>query len=181
MRETTLAFIDAEFSGRNFDTHELLSLGLILVRETRENKKSTFTELGEWEWKITPEHIHTAEPEALKINHYDPSQWVDAQSLRVVMEEFLQKVSGATLVGQNIQFDMGFIDHALHTLGLSRNYHYHSLDTVSIAHALLRDEPTLETFSLHELTKYFGITNEHSHTALSDARATYELYKKLFS
>jgi DNA polymerase III epsilon subunit-like protein len=25
----------------------------------------------------------------------------------------------------------------------------------------------------------FGIKNEHAHTALSDARATFELYKKL--
>jgi DNA polymerase III epsilon subunit-like protein len=31
------------------------------------------------------------------------------------------------------------------------------------------------------MCKYFDIKNENAHTALSDARATFELYKKLMS
>jgi DNA polymerase III epsilon subunit-like protein len=181
MKEKLLAFIDTELSGRNFDLHEILSIGLVLVREKREAGKSEFEELGEWEWKIKPIHIHTAEPESLKINHFDPSLWLDAKPLCEVLVEFLEKVTGAMLVGQNTAFDLGFIEHALHAEELSRTYHYHSLDTVSLAMAILRDEPKLQTFSLHELTKYFGITHENTHTALSDAKATYEVYKKLMN
>jgi DNA polymerase III epsilon subunit-like protein len=181
MAEKLLAFIDTETSGRNFDVHELLSLGLVLVRETNTEGKREFTELGNFEWKIKPEHIHTAEPESLRINHFDPSLWQDAQPLHDVLVEFLEKVRGTTLVGQNIPFDLSFIEHALHQENLEPTYHYHSLDTVSLATAFLQNEASLETFSLRELTQYFGITHTDSHTALSDARATFEVYKKLFS
>jgi len=181
MKEKLLAFIDTETSGRNFDLHELLSLGTVLVQEKMEGKNISYIELGSFEWKVQPEHIHTAEPESLRINHYDPSLWQDAKLLREVLVEFLEKVHGATLVGQNIPFDLGFIEHALHQENLEPTYHYHSLDTVSLATALLRNETSLTTFSLRELTQHFGITHTDSHTALSDARATFEVYKKLFS
>lgn len=179
MQTTLLAFIDTETSGRNFDVHELLSIGLVLVQEVYKNGTFSFEELGSWEWKIEPKHIHTAEPESLRINHYDPSSWHDAVSLREALTQFLEKVNGAMLVGQNIPFDIGFIEHGLHTEELNSTYHYHSLDTVSMAVALLVDREGVQTFSLRELTQYFGIIHEHSHTALSDARATFEVYKKL--
>src|SRR3989344_1833010 len=55
----------------------------------------------------------------------------------------------------------------------------HNLDNVSVAWAKLHKDPDLEHFSLRELCLRFGIENKEAHTALSDARATYELYKKL--
>ena len=57
--------------------------------------------------------------------------------------------------------------------------HYHKLDTISIAWAKFHNDKDFEHFSLREMCERFGIKNEHAHTALSDARATFELYKKL--
>jgi len=57
--------------------------------------------------------------------------------------------------------------------------YYHKLDTISIAWAKLHNEPDIDHFSLREMCKLFNITNKNPHSALSDARATYELYKRL--
>jgi DNA polymerase III epsilon subunit-like protein len=57
--------------------------------------------------------------------------------------------------------------------------HYHKIDTISVAWAKLHRNPDIEHLSLRELCLHFDIKNEHAHTGLSDARATYELYKKL--
>ena len=57
--------------------------------------------------------------------------------------------------------------------------HYHKLDTISIAWAKFHKDTDVIHFSLRELCERFGIKNEKAHTALSDARATFELYKKL--
>jgi DNA polymerase III epsilon subunit-like protein len=89
------------------------------------------------------------------------------------------KIEGAILVGHNMPFDLSFLDAAFSKTGLKNPLHYHRLDTISIAWAKLHREVDLEHFSLRELCIRFGIKNENAHTALSDARATYELYKKL--
>jgi DNA polymerase III epsilon subunit-like protein len=83
------------------------------------------------------------------------------------------------MVGHNVAFDSGFLEHAYAKTGIKNSMHYHKLDTISIAWAKLHREPDLEHFSLRELGVRFGIKNEKAHTALSDARATSLLYKKL--
>ena len=62
---------------------------------------------------------------------------------------------------------------------MTNTMHYHKLDTVSVAWAKLHNDPDIEHFSLREMCVHFDIKNERAHTALSDARATFELYKKL--
>ena len=83
------------------------------------------------------------------------------------------------MVGHNVAFDSGFLEYAFIKTGVDNNMHYHKLDTVSMAFAKLHKEPDLEHFSLRELCLRFDIKNKDAHTGLGDARATYELYKKL--
>jgi DNA polymerase-3 subunit alpha (Gram-positive type) len=77
-------------------------------------------------------------------------------------------------------FDYGFVEAAFKKSGVRNLMHYHKLDTISIAFAKLYDVPEVEKFSLRFLCEYFKIENKNAHTALSDARATFEVYKKLF-
>ena len=83
------------------------------------------------------------------------------------------------MVAQNVSFDFSFIDYNFLQTRVKNTLHYHRLDTISIAWAKLHTDKEVEHFSLRELCKRFDIKNEHAHTALSDARATFELYKKL--
>ncbi len=172
MHKHNLAFIDIETTGLDVVAHEIIEIGCVL----------TTPKLGvieEFELKIKPERIEDADPVSLKISHYDPTLWTEAVSLGEAMKVFSEKVKDSIMVGQNVAFDSGFLEHAFSITNIKNSMHYHKLDTISIAWAKLNKEPDLEHFSLREMCVRFGIKNERAHMALSDARATFELYKKL--
>ena len=137
--------------------------------------------IEEFEFKIKPEHIETADSVALKVNHYNNEDWMAAYELEEAMKIFLEKVKSCIMVGHNVAFDAGFLDYTFTKLKLQNSMHYHKLDTVSMVWAKMHDNPDIDHFSLREMCKHFDIKNERPHSALSDARATYELYKKLMS
>jgi DNA polymerase III epsilon subunit-like protein len=56
----------------------------------------------------------------------------------------------------------------------------YKLDTISIAFARLYNRPDVK-YSLRYLCELFGVKNENAHTALADARALYEVYKKMMN
>ena len=174
MRKHNFAFIDIETTGLNLISQEIIEIGCVLATESLEV-------IEEFELKIKPEHIENADSVALRVNHYDPSDWKDAQSLKAVMKIFSEKVKDCIMVGHNVAFDAGFLEYAFNKTNIQNTMHYHKFDTVSIAWAKMHKDPKLEHFSLRELCVRFGIKNERAHSALPDARATYELYKKLMS
>jgi DNA polymerase III epsilon subunit family exonuclease len=172
MRKHNFAFIDIETTGLNLLSQEIIEIGCVLATESLEV-------IEEFELKIKPEHIENADTVALRVNHYDPSGWKDAQSLKDAMKIFSEKVKNCIMVGHNVAFDAGFLEFAFNKTKIVNTMHYHKLDTVSIAWAKMHKNKNMERFSLHELGKYFGIKNKNAHTALSDARTTFLLYKKL--
>lgn len=173
MKKHNLSFIDIETTGLNLMQHEIIEIGCIVT-------DASLNIIEEFELKIKAEHIETADPISLKINHYDPDKWEGAISLKEAIKILADKTEDSTMVGHNISFDSAFLDKAFYETGIKKKFfHYHLLDTISIAFAKLHDREDIEKLSLHELCTYFDIKNEHEHSALSDIRATYELYKKL--
>lgn len=172
MRKQNLAFIDIETTGLNLIKHEIIEIGCVITTPELEV-------IEEFELKIKPERIEDADPVALKVNRYDPADWVFAYNLEEAMTVLSQKTKECIMVGQNVSFDSGFLESAFAKTKIANKMHYHKLDTISIAWAKFHRQPDIDHFSLRELCMRFGIKNERSHTALSDARATYELYKKL--
>jgi DNA polymerase III epsilon subunit family exonuclease len=172
MKKHNFAFIDIETTGLNLLSQEIIEIGCVLATESLEI-------IEEFELKIKPEHIENADTVALKVNHYDPSGWKDAQNLKTAMKIFSEKVKDCIMVGHNVAFDAGFLEYAFNKTNIQNTMHYHKFDTVSIAWAKMHKDPELEHFSLRELCVHFGIKNSRAHSALPDARATYELYKKL--
>lgn len=174
MRKHNFAFIDIETTGINVLEHEIIEIGCIIT-----TPKLKIIE--EFELKIKPEHIENADPVALKINHYNANDWNSAYAFREAIEILLKKTKDCIMVGQNVAFDSGFLEFSFAKINLPNDMHYHKLDTISIAWAKLNKEKDFEHFSLREMCKRFKIKNENPHSALSDARATYKLYKKLMS
>jgi DNA polymerase-3 subunit epsilon len=180
MKKHNLAFIDTETTGLNFDKHEIIELSCVLVSQSWEGgKPSGYEILDELNIKIKPEHIENADPVALRVNGYNPADWTFAYSLEEGLKMLAAKTEGAIMVAHNACFDYGFLQKAFQKTGIENKMHYHRLDTISIAFAKLHSNEDVDRFSLQYLCDHFGIENKKAHTALSDARATFELYKKL--
>ncbi|HEX8939253.1 MAG TPA: polyribonucleotide nucleotidyltransferase [Candidatus Limnocylindrales bacterium] len=80
---------------------------------------------------------------------------------------FLEFAGDATLVGHNVGFDLGFLEEALGDGFRFEQGRY--LDTL----VLVREAyPDLESYKLADLARFFGLSHETSHRALSDAEAT---------
>jgi len=174
MRKHNLAFVDIETTGISVLEHEIIQVGCVLTDNHLNIKE-------EFEIKIKPEKIEKADPIALKVNHYNEKDWEGALSEKEAIEILSEKVKDHIMVGQNVAFDAGFLEYVFAKNNLMNTMHYHKLDTISIAWAKLHGEPDMDRFSLREMCKRFDIKNENPHNALSDARATYELYKKLMT
>jgi DNA polymerase-3 subunit epsilon len=172
MRKHNLAFIDIECTGLDVLKHEIIEIGCVITTPK-------LKVIEKFELKMKPEHIENANPTALKIVHYDSKNWKSAYALEDAIKIFSKKVKDCIMVGQNVSFDSGFLEYAFAKLKLKNSMHYHKLDTISIAWAKLHKKKSITHFSLREMCIYFNIENKNPHSALSDAYATYELYKKL--
>ncbi len=135
--------------------------------------------IHELEYKIKPRHIETADAQALRVNGYNEGEWLFAVDLEQAMKDFGEKVKSATFVAHNLAFDYPFVQRAFVDAGIPNPMHYAKLDTISIAFARLYHKEEVQAFSLGSLCEFLGIKNEKAHTALADAKATFELYKKL--
>lgn len=180
MRTRKLAFIDTETTGLLPEQHEIIEIGLVLVDQSlSKDKKLVLNIVDEWEAKIKPEHLENADPVALKICHYKEEDWVLALSLKEAIKIFAEKTVDSMMVGQNVPFDHSFLEKAFSKTGVENKMHYHKLDTISIAFTKLYSYEEVDKLSLRVLCEYLGVKNERAHSALSDARATFEVFKKL--
>ena len=182
MRTRKLAFIDTETTGLEPDKHELIEIGLVLAEQSlSKEKKIILNVIEEWEVKIKPLHIEQADPESLLINHYNEADWVFAVPLNKALIEFSKKTDNAMMVGQNVSHDFSFLQKAFAETGVENKMHYHKLDTISIAFVKLYAHEEVEKLSLRALCEYLGVKNRNAHSALSDARATFEVFQKLMA
>ena len=172
MRKHNFAFLDIETTRLNLLKHEIIEIGCVITT-------SDLKIIEEFELKIKPERIEDANPVSLKVNHYNPTVWESAYPLKKAMNIFSKKVKECIMVGHNVSFDSGFLEYAFNQNKIANTMHYHKLDTISISWAKLHNDSSLEHLSLHEMCLRFGIKNARAHSALPDARATFELYKKL--
>lgn len=85
-----------------------------------------------------------------------------------------------TLVGQNLKFDLEFVDSLTehyNIKGWSKMWSYHTLDTSQIAY-VLREAGILETdrLNLAALSKVYGVQNPAAHTAAADVETTAKVF-----
>lgn len=183
-----LVFFDTE-TGGIADDKPTIQLAAVAVDQN-------WNELESFESKIRFDESK-ADPEALKINHYDRDIWKEqAKPLCEVVAKFDQficrhrsismvsKRTGSTytvarLAGHNSSFDQSRLK-----LMYGERFipcHPQALCTLSLAHWMsLRWERQPENFKLETLLKFFGI-EMGSHDALWDVRGSVLLAKKLMN
>ncbi len=180
MKLHNLAFIDTETTGTDPEKHEIIELAVIIAKQVERPGKGPKLEIiTEKEWKIKPEHLETAEEQALRVNGYNEVDWMFASPLKGVMEEFAKLTESCTFVSHNLTFDYNFVAKAFEKTGVENRMHYGKLDTISIAFARLYDAPLADRFSLRALCELLKVDNTKAHTALADTRALVEVYRKL--
>ncbi|MEA1929409.1 MAG: 3'-5' exonuclease [Patescibacteria group bacterium] len=180
MKKHNLAFIDLETTGLDPEKHEIIEVGGLIVKQIPRSGKGPRVEvIDEFEFKVKPEHIETAEPEALRVNGYNDADWLFASDLEQVMRAVGEKTTGANMVAQNVLFDWGFLEKAFKKTGVENKMHHHRMDVITIAFTKLYNDELVQRFYLGALADYYGLKNEKAHTALADIKVTFEIYKKL--
>jgi DNA polymerase-3 subunit epsilon len=91
----------------------------------------------------------------------------DAPTARQIMPDFLDFIEGATLVGHNVGFDLGFLAHEAQLLG--RVFPPDGLDTIMLARRFLSG---LKRFKLDVVAAHVGVTTSNRHRAMGDVEAT---------
>lgn len=180
MKRHNLAFIDLETTGFDPVENEIIEIGALIARQVpRPGRGPALEVVEEFEYKVKPERLETADPEALRINGYNEMEWMFAPNLAQVMQDVASKTEASTMVAHNLTFDWRFLNEAFKKTGVPNKMHFAKIDTLSLAFGKLYHKPEVEKFSLKALAEYFKVENNKAHTALSDVRTMFEIYKKL--
>ena len=184
MKNHTLAFVDLETTGLDPMNHEIIEIGIVLAKQVDgSDGKRTLEVLSEHNIQLIPEHIENADPKGLEINKFHKRDWSKAVKQKTGLLQAVDILKDTVFIAQNVGGDWAFLLKAGedYQVSFENVVHYHKLDLASMAFGKLYHDPKLFKFSLRELTEYFEVKNVDAHTALSDARATFEVCKKLLA
>lgn len=166
-----IAVVDTETTGLDCNKHEVIEIGVLVYNQ------QTDTIISEWDVKIKPRYIETAQDEALKINGYLEHPHLYTNNIYDTIIEFNSIVKDCIVLGQNIQFDLDMLKKYYNEFKISDPFHRHrKLELTSVVWPIIR-QSELTSMSLHSLCKYAGISNKNEHRALSDCHRTLEVYK----
>ena len=173
LAEFNLAFCDTETTGLSEIEHEIIEVAAI-VYDPRTNQV-----IDEWETKVAPTHIETAQPKALQINGYINNPGLYTGSLNSALIKLNSLVKGCMIVGQNVDFDLKFLYRSMNELGIKPSFDRHrKIDVMSMAWFAVKDSD-LPGMSLADLCNHFQVSNVGAHSALVDCRRTLEVYRAL--
>jgi DNA polymerase III epsilon subunit-like protein len=165
-----LVWLDLETTGLDERQHEIIEFAA--VREDG----------AELCFKIQPEHIETAHPRALEVNGYTPEAWAaeDALSLENALHRIVAfcKDLAPNPAGQNVAFDLRFLQAAFRDYKINWPFGYHSVDTMTLAQEHLKPLGQ-RSLSLHNLCETLRISNDGEHTAMADVHRTMAVWNKL--
>ena len=97
----------------------------------------------------------------------------EAPTIETVLPEFLKFSKGCALVAHNASFDIGFIRHYLHRIGVELNNPI--IDTLELSRQMF---PELRRHKLNIVAKHLGIELKNHHRAVDDATACAGILKK---
>ena len=154
---------DLETTGLDFLTNKVTEIGAVKIKNgVIVETFSTF---------INPQQ--EISEEITKLTSITNDMVKDAPLLEDVMPDFFKFCKNCILVGQNIQFDFGFIDY------YSRQYSYvfehEKEDTINIAKKFM----FLKNYKLKTIAEALSIPLINAHRAINDAICTAKVFIKL--
>jgi len=169
--------LDTETTGLDIDRHEVIEIALITYLYDREGKRYV---MKKYEQKIQPKSIHQAHPKALEVNGYTEASWRDARPAEDVFVEVKEFIENSDiLLGQNLIFDLRFINEMYQRLDMDAPEFPAYLDTKALADKLVKAD-WLERSAMDYLVEHYNIKVEgRAHTALVDCERTMLVWDRL--
>ena len=136
--------------------------------------------------EVSQEALGKAQPEAIRLNRYYERGLFKETTPSFLEYDLRDWLRGNTLAGSNPAFDANLLAH--HDVSgvygradpLGPVWHHRLLDLSAYAAGVLGLPPT-ELPGLHKVCELVGVENEGEHTALGDARATAECFRRLMA
>ncbi len=170
--------LDTETTGLQPKKHEIIEIAMVSY---------FINDDGEWflhkkfEEKIKPQRIEDAEPVALEVNGYSEENWQNAKPFSKVLPDIKDIIEKSDLLlGQNLYFDLRFIQSEIKRADENQNIDYPPyIDTKSMADPLV-SQGWLDSSRLDYLCERLKIDfSGRAHTALVDCERTFEVFQKL--
>ena len=165
-----LTVIDTETTGLEPETQEIIEVAFISYVITNEGERLI---TKRYESKIKPERLHLASPKALEVNGYSDEEWADAPFAKEVLPDVCEAISKSSLLlGQNLIFDLRFIEKMCERHGVSMPETPPYIDTKSMAD-ILKKNKLIRSSGMDYLCEHYNIQFDgRAHTALTDCERT---------
>ena len=168
-----LAFLDTETTGFNRLVHEVIDIHVILCQEPG------LEIIGDAGGLVSPARIDLADPKALEVNGFEADRWErEARPWPEVWAKVLPLLERGLIVGQNPNFDIGFVNTMGERYDTIRLSPFRVIDTKTLALSL-RQRGIVKKLSLDALCEHFGIDIEGAHSAKADCLRAREVYRRL--
>ena len=165
IKEQEFVVFDLETTGLSKYSDKITEIGAVRVKDGEIIEE--FNELVNPE-KLIPEKV-------IELTGITNEMVMDKAKIDEVLPRFLDFAGDAILVGQNSDFDIGFVRENAHQLNLSFSPIY--MDTLPMARALFAD---MGRFSLDKIARKLNIPAFNHHRASDDARATAQIFIKMY-
>jgi len=172
-RDRKLLFVDLETTGLDLEKHEIIEVGCLVV------DGKSLEIIGEYHAKVKPEHIETASKAGLEVSGYSERKWKDARPTKEVLREVVKLAPGAMIAGWKVDFDWWFLITNFKKFRIKHKFDYHLIDLISVAYEHLRSQKKPKILSLRNVARNLGIKVAEQHSAMTDVKAAYKIFKKL--
>ena len=171
---------DSELTGRDFKRDSLISLGAVKLKGRTILPAKTFYRLVKPDSELTSQSvvIHEIMPSVLK----------DADELADVIEDFIDFIGDAVLVGHFVHIDVNFVNKAMKKL-YGRKLQNPSVDTASLQDWLYENDSRfarhyggmMATSDLFSMAQKYDIPITKAHNAFCDAFITAQLFQRFLN
>lgn len=166
IRDQEFVVFDLETTGLSRFKDKITEIGAVRVKNGEIIEE--FNELVNPE-KIIPEKV-------IELTGISNEMVMDKPKIDEILPKFLEFAGDAILVGQNSDFDIGFVKENSKQLNIEFSPIY--MDTLPMARALFSD---MGRFSLDKIARKLNIPAFNHHRASDDARATAQIFIKMYA
>ena len=156
--------LDFETTGLSKTMHKITEVAAVKVKDGYIVDK--FETLVNPECSI-PKHI-------TGITGIDDNLVKDSPTLDKVITDLIHFIGDGVIVAHNAEFDYGFLAHNAERL-LNHRVNNNKICTRRLAKKLL---PDVKRKTLSEVCKFLEVENETAHRAMSDVKATFQVFNK---